>query len=108
MRIINACNLKGSPLALNVFHREVLHLAYYYWGVKIQNYTTINDIYGAIACALLEFRARVRPRSFGFQGVVRKAIARELSKVVDQFYVDVAYPYEKIKCKENGDVYEAV
>ncbi len=71
----------------------------------MQNYTTINDIYGAIGCAILEFRRRVRPKTFGFEGVARLAIMRAMSKAVDEFYLDVAAPYEDSKIQENGDVY---
>jgi hypothetical protein len=105
MRILAAWKLKGTPLALSVLNGELRRLFYEYWGEKIRNYTTINDIYGATACAIMEFRRRVGPKSFGVEGIAMKGMLRAISKVVDEFYLDVAARYEDEKRQENGDVY---
>lgn len=108
LKLIHAWNMKCTPLALSAMRGGILHLFAYFWAEKIQNYTTINDIYGALACSIFEWRRRVRPKGFGFEGMARKNLVQALSKVAEQFYIDIVIPYEERKIRENGDVYEAV
>jgi hypothetical protein len=97
--------LPQISLRMGVFRGDVARLIRYYWSEKVQNYTTINDIYGAIACSLLEFRRRADGQNFGPMELLRRSIARALSRVVDDFYAEVVVPYENTKIRENGDVY---
>jgi hypothetical protein len=103
-RMINAWEIK-NPLAVNAMAGGIRQMFFIYWSEKIQNYTTINDILGATAGAIMEFRRRVQPKAFGPEGIARQMIVRAISKVVDGFYNEVAARYEDSKIEENGDVY---
>lgn len=103
--LIAAWNDEANHLALHVVTTKIITLAEYYWSKKTQNYTTINDILGAIAGAIMEFRRRSGTQSFGRQEMIRIMIAKSVSKAVDYLYEKIAVPYEIQKIEENGDVY---
>jgi alpha-glucuronidase len=106
MRLIEAYSRMGHPTALNKMKAELRELVMNYWiNANSQNYQAINDILGALAGALMEFRVRTGRQSFGPHAIARQMIARAISPVVDEFYLTIAVPYERAKCEENGDVY---
>ena len=63
------------------------------WGTS-QDYALINHIVGAIICAGIEINRRTN------------AEPDFLLDIVDDFYTDIAVPYEDTKCKLNGDIFE--
>jgi hypothetical protein len=81
---------------------------WYVENLKIHNsilsYSTINDILGAMAGATMEFNRRV-PITNTADAKWLHLLMKVNSRVVHEFYNDVAVPYEIKRCKENGDVY---
>lgn len=57
------------------------------------NYQAINDVVGALVGAKLELKRRTH------------GDAPVIDKVLADFYAKVAAPYEDVKIRENGDVY---
>lgn len=66
--------------------------------IKGKSYTVLNEIMGVLTCAWFELRRR--DYSLWIEYDYR---LKELAK---RFYAEVIAPYENIKIKENGDVYD--
>ncbi len=78
---------------------------YYIEHSKMLNYECFNTIFGAVACAILEFQYRLgKQTEFGDEMAKLRAIAGVVSKFVAEFYLELVVPYEKGKVAENGDV----
>lgn len=73
--VLMSCRVSSGPISPGELNYVLTNLVYQYWNCQGPNYTTINDIIGALEGAKMEFYRRV------------------------------AVPYEDIKIKENGDVY---
>ena len=61
-------------------------------------YQVINDVVGAIDGAKMEFICRT-------DQPFNSDVITALNQARDEFYAEVAVPYETKKCAENGDVY---
>lgn len=69
-----------------------------YLGVNGLSYKVVNDIFGALEGAKVEYRRR--------RGVLHAAgVVYAVEEVKSNFYSRVVAPYEDEKIKQNGDVY---
>ncbi len=69
-----------------------------YVHIKGKSYTVLNEIMGVLICAWFEVRRR--------DYTLWTEYSDRLEKLAKRFYAEVIAPYENIKIKENGDVYE--
>jgi hypothetical protein len=76
----------------------------FYWEQSQKNYNGLNDIFGAMGGAIMEFARRVKIDSPTDAQWLHR-LAQLNSQIVHEFYNEVAAPYETKKIEENGDVY---
>ncbi len=67
--------------------------------IQGKSYTVLNEIMGVLICAWFEVKRRDYP--------LWTEYSDRLEKLGKRFYDEVIAPYEDIKIKENGDVYDA-
>lgn len=65
------------------------------------NYQKVNDVTGALMCAIAEFGRR-RPDT---GEMTRDWISNCIGNVIESIYMNIAAPYEDTKIAANGDVY---
>src|SRR5574340_631748 len=90
-----------------IFKMEVEEIIDAYLEHSKPSYQLINDVLGALSGAAREFSRRVPKRGISntcpyFE---RQVYIDTLELISQQFYKNVAVPYENKKIAENGDVY---
>lgn len=82
----------------NPSESAVMQMCMVYLAGKQPSYTLYNEVMGVLECAYHEYQNRMR-------GTPTYHVASVIQQVQVRLYNEVIFPYEQIKCQENGDVF---
>ncbi len=97
--------LGQSEYDLGTLEGDFKNLIYEYCENVGFKYQTANDVVGALVCAKMELTRRAKSI---FSKMEIDLIGNSLDLILQDFYKDVISPYEDMKIKENGDVYNSL